>query len=242
MSSPPRSSSFTSKYPTPPGELPFTHEEELIINDLSKHQDILSQISKTLESQPGSSPSSIADIIREIIDHPSTNPADIPEFLDLASILTATQSDVPGPDVIDPAAEQKRRESVLEVLDKVFQIKHVDPASRESSLPQSTEPPPTGQPSTSTAGQTAIPNLQAPMRGLQQKPTPTCFAGLKPEFQGKPFNFTINGVPQSSLADTLRTLQGFPWVPPPPTDPPTVSTSLGVFNNNDESDSIDNPD
>ena len=211
MSSPPRNSRFTGKHPVPPGELPFTEEEEDIINDLAKHQDILSQIEETLEAQPGSSTSSIADIIRGITDHPSTNPADISELLGLTSILTSIQSDVPGPDAIDPTAEQKRRESVLEFLDTVFQ-KKVDPVSSESSLPQPKEP--------TTAGQ-AIPNLQARRRGSHQRPTPTCFAGLTPEFQRPSFSSTIQGVPQSSLAETLRTLQGIPWVYPHPTDTPT---------------------
>jgi hypothetical protein len=120
---------FTSKHPAPPGEPPFTAEEEIIIDDLSIHRDILSQIYKTLESQPGSSPTSIANIIREIcklsqeLSDPSTNSPDVPEYLDLASIvcsLPVLQSDTPGQDVITPETEQKRINSILEVLGKVF--------------------------------------------------------------------------------------------------------------------------
>jgi hypothetical protein len=215
MSSPPRNSRFTGKHPVPPGELPFTEEEEDIINDLAKHQDILKEIEETLEAQPGSSTSSIADIIRGITDHPSTNPADISELLGLTSILTSIQSDVQGPDAIDPTTEQKRRESVLEFLETVYQ-KKVDPVPSESSLPKPKEP--------TTAGQ-AIPNLQARRRGSNQRPTPTCFAGRTPEIQRPSFSSTIQGVPQSSLAETLRTLQGIPWVSPDPTDTPTGSKS-----------------
>jgi hypothetical protein len=217
-----------SKYKAPPGELPFTAEEETIIDDLSIHHDTLSQIHKILESQPGSSPTSIANIIGEIcklsqeLSDPSTNPPDVPEHLEAYQLGDDTlflQPDTPGQDVIN---------STLEALGKVLEIKKPAPTSNESSTPQVTEPLTTGLPSTSTAGPQPTTSLdqQAPKkRGLKKGPTPSCFAGLKPEFQGQPFNCTINGFPQSSLAETLRTLQGIPWVSPQLTDTPTGSNS-----------------
>ena len=87
-------------------------------------------------------------------------------------------------------------------------------------------------------------------RGLKTGKTPSCFAGLKPEFRGQAFGSndgsTVNGVPASFLEDRLRYLQGIG--PPPPTGLTTnpqqdpVSASPSIDNSSDGSDSIDHPD
>ena len=217
MSSPPRNSSFTSKYTAPPGELPFTADEETIIDDLNIHHDTISQIQKILESQPGSTPTSIENIIGEIcklsqeLNDPSTNPPDVPEQQVVYQM---------GDDIVflQPTPGQDAINSTLEAISKILDTKKPAPTSNEPSTSQVTEPLTPGL--TSTAGQ-AIPNLQARRRGSNQKPTPTCFAGLTPEIQRPSFTSTIQGVPQSTLAETLRTLQGIPWAYPHPTDTPT---------------------
>jgi hypothetical protein len=227
MSSPPRNSSFTSKYTAPPGELPFTAEEETIIDDLNIHHDTISQIQKILESQPGSTPTSIENIIGEIcklsqeLNDPSTNPPDVPEQQVVYQM---------GDDIVflHPTPGQDAINSTLEALSKVLDIKKPAPTSNEPSTSQVTEPLTPGLPSTSAAGPQPTTNQDQQAlkkRGPKKGPAPSCFAGLKPEFQGQPFNCVINGFSQSSMAETLRTLQGIPWVSPELTDTPTGSNS-----------------
>jgi hypothetical protein len=201
-------SSPTSKYTAPPGELPFTAKEETIIDDLNIHHDTISQI------QTMGCLYFICKLSQELND-PSTNPPDVPEQQEVHQM---------GDDIVflQPTPGQDAINSTLEAISKILDTKKPAPTSNEPSTSQVTEPLTPGL--TSTAGQ-AIPNLQARRRGSNQKPTPTCFAGLTPEIQRPSFTSTIQGIPQSTLAETLRTLQGIPWVSPELEDNPTGSNS-----------------
>jgi hypothetical protein len=223
MSSPPRNSSFTSKYTAPPGELPFTADEETIIDDLNVHHDIISQIQKILESQPGSTPTSIENVILDIcklsqeLNDPSTNPTDVPE----QQIVYQMGDDIV---FLHPTPGQDDINSTLEAISKVLDINKPAPTSNELSTNQVTEPLTSGLPSTSAAG--SQPTTNQDQQALKKRgPRPSCFQELLPEFQGQPFNCVINGFSQSSMAQSLRTLQGIPWVSPELEDNPTGSNS-----------------